>query len=52
MGVSLGGRHVPFKQIIGPYCDRDLFFLFPVPWLLSLAIEHGEDWTAGWLISL
>jgi hypothetical protein len=23
-----------------------VFFLFPVPWLLSFAIEHGENWTA------
>jgi len=23
-----------------------VFFLFPVPFLLSFAIEHGGDWTA------
>jgi hypothetical protein len=23
-----------------------VFFLFPIPFLLSFAIEHGEDWTA------
>jgi hypothetical protein len=22
-----------------------VFFLFPVPFLLSFAVEHGEDWT-------
>jgi len=25
-----------------------VFFLFPVPWLLSFALAHGEEWTA-WL---
>ena len=23
-----------------------VWFLFPLPWLLSFAMEHGEDWTA------
>jgi hypothetical protein len=23
-----------------------VFFLFPVPFLLSFAVERGEDWTA------
>jgi hypothetical protein len=23
-----------------------VFFLFPIPFLLSFAIERGEDWTA------
>jgi hypothetical protein len=23
-----------------------VFFLFPVPFLVSFAIEHGGDWTA------
>jgi hypothetical protein len=23
-----------------------VWFLFPLPWLLSFAIEHGKDWTA------
>ena len=23
-----------------------VFFLFPVPFLLNFAIEHGKDWTA------
>jgi hypothetical protein len=22
-----------------------VFFLFPVPFLLSFAVDHGEDWT-------
>jgi hypothetical protein len=23
-----------------------IFFLFPVPFLLAMALAHGEDWTA------
>jgi len=23
-----------------------VWFLFPLPWLLSFAMEHGADWTA------
>lgn len=23
-----------------------VFFLFPVPFLMNFAIEHGKDWTA------
>jgi ABC-type multidrug transport system permease subunit len=23
-----------------------VWFLFPLPWLLSFSMEHGEDWTA------
>ena len=25
-----------------------VFFLFPIPFLLSFAVSHGGDWT-GWL---
>ena len=31
---------------IGLILRNVVFFLFPVPWLLSFAMEHGEDWTA------
>jgi cytochrome bd-type quinol oxidase subunit 1 len=31
---------------IGLILRNIVFFLFPVPFLLSFAIEHGGDWTA------
>ena len=31
---------------IGLILRNVVIFLFPVPWLLSFAIEHGTDWTA------
>ena len=31
---------------IGLILRNVVIFLFPVPWLLSFAIEHGKDWTA------
>ena len=31
---------------IGLILRNVVIFLFPVPWLLSFAIQHGKDWTA------
>ena len=36
----------PCMNNFGVILRNVVFFLFPVPFLLSFAIEHGKEWTA------
>jgi hypothetical protein len=39
-------RAAPCMNNFGLILRNIVFFLFPVPFLLSFAIEHGKEWTA------